>query len=551
MNARLRWMELPREEIVQRSHRVNEDQYADKLAEDVALKRAQHHADDSPKAVAQDALLEQVDQTDAGNVARLYELTSGDVRYVHESKVWIRWNGTHWDYDKSHSEVHRLTLRVAASYRAKATRLEKEANDPSTSNEQRKSLEKAAKSIRKWESQCRSRLRIDAMICLAKRDPRFVISATELDRDPDLLGVANGVVCLRTGTLRKSSRADFILLRSPVAFDPAASTTRLHQFVGEITAYPDGLDGGKVKAQPRPILSHYLQKVCGYWLTGQVKEQVMFMPTGKGANGKNVLVDLFRSVSGGYCEVIPPEVLLASRSASNSEQANPSIRKLAGVRCAISSESKDGAQLDVAVVKRHTGDTAMTARFLHKDPITFDTTHKLVLLTNHPPRVEQMDDAIKGRLHVIPFDMCWNRPGAVDYDPALPDADKDLLDKLKSDAQGALRFFVEGAVAYYREGLKPPPEVLAFTQGYIEEQDTVRLWINEGCETCSTEQGATALQLFNAYQIYCVNEGEQPQVKSVASLGKRLKVLVGPSIRDREGARYGLRPRLINPAPSN
>ncbi len=271
----------------------------------------------------------------------------------------------------------------------------------------------------------------------------------------------------------------------------------------------------------------------------------MFMLSGKGANGKSVLVDVLKLVLGDYCEVVQPEILLSAKAPSSAEQASPSTRKLAGARCVITSESKEGAQLDVAVIKRHTGDSQMTARGLFERPITFDVTHKLILLTNHPPRADHMDDAVKGRLHVVPFDFCWNRPGTTEYDPTLLDADKDLPAKLKAEAEGVLLFFVQGAVTYFQEGLKPPAEVMRFTQGYITSQDTVRRWATEECVSCPIEEGVTAGQLHGAYRAFCIAEGEREQADSAATLGRRLKQMGYQSQRTRDGTRYALRPREL------
>lgn len=521
---------------------ANKRHYEEPLEEVVVLDRARRYEDLEP-AAAPDTVLEQVDQTDAGNVARLWELTQGDARYVYEMDVWIVWSGIRWEFDRSRSALYRRSLAVAATYSKKARRLEKTIEDPSLSPEQRKSLRKGLESLQKWIVQCRNRTRIDAMISLAQKDPRFVISATELDCDPTLMGVSNGVVCLRSGILRPDSRADYILRRSPIAFNPNSNTEAVGRFFTEITSVPDGIDGGKVKPRPRPMLAHHLKKIGGYCLTGLTEQQVMFMYCGKGSNGKSLLVDMQKFVMGEYAEVIQPEVLLSHKAAQSAEQASPSTRKLAGARCAITSESKDGAQLDVAVVKRHTGDSMMTARGLFEQPITFKVTHKLVLLTNYPPRVDQMDEAIKGRLQVIPFDMKWNRPGTAEYDPVLPDADKDLLAKLKAEAEGFLKFFVEGAVLYFNEGLSPPPEVMRYTQGYIASQDTVRRWVGDDCIQCSLEEGATAAQLHAAYRAFCAAEGESEQAATPASLGRRLKQMGYTSQRTRDGARYALRVR--------
>jgi putative DNA primase/helicase len=541
----LRAKGLPQDEIERQCLEANQEHYEAPLNEEEVLDRARRYQEETAKEAAQQsgAVLEQVDQTDAGNVARMYELSKGAFRFVYEQELWIHWTGNRWQHDSTRSALHKLTLQVAGTYAQKARRIQKEIDDPSTSDEQRRGLKSAMDSLKKWVIQCRDRRRLESMIALAQRDPRFVISASELDRDPCLMGVANGVVCLRTGTLRPDSRGDFVLRRSPVVFNPKASTVAIQKFVAEVSSCPDGMDNGKVKARARPALARYIQKFGGYCLTGLINEQVMFMPSGRGSNGKNVLIDALRDVAGDYCEVMPPEILLATKDAKSAEQATPVTRKLAGARCAVTSESKEGARLDVAVVKRHTGDSMMTARDVFEKSVTFDITHKLVLLTNHPPRVDHMDDALKGRLHVIPFDMCWNRPGTTEYDPTIPDADKGLPAKLKAEAEGVLRYFVEGAGLYFKEGLSPPAEVTAFTQGYIAAQDTVRRWLSEECTQCAEGEGTTAAQLHASYRSFCVTEGEREQADNPATLGRRLLQLGYQGRKTREGKVYPLKPK--------
>ncbi len=522
---------------------ANAERYEHPLDADTVVDRARRYAEQPELHPVQydDADLQHVDQTDAGNVARLYEITDGNIRYVFEQRVWIYWDGRRWEYDDGKTELHRNSLMVAGSYMRKVKRIQKEIDDPSSSPDQKKALTEAVKSLEKWIVQCRNKSRIDAMIGLAETDKRFVVFANRLDCDPLLLGVANGVVCLRTGALIPDSRKNFILKRSTVTYDPKAPMDLIKSFIEQISAIPDGLENGKVKSRPRPQLAEYLQRLCGYCLSGLTVEQVMFMFRGNGANGKNVLVDILKYVMGTYAEVVQPEILLTAKTASNAEQASPNTRKLAGIRCAITSESKSGAQLDVAVIKRHTGDSEISARGLFEKPVTFTVTHKLVFLTNHAPLVDHMDDAIKGRLHVIPFDMSWNRPGATDPDPTLPDADKDLLSNLKKHADGVLRFFVEGSVSYFRDGLLPPPEVTSFTRSYIIEQDTVRLWLAEECVQCQTDEGLTAAQLYLSYSRFCSAEGERAQCDSAASLGRMLKHMGYESKRTRDGRRYALK----------
>lgn len=202
-----------------------------------------------------------------------------------------------------------------------------------------------------------------------------------------------------------------------------------------------------------------------------------------------------------------------------------------------------GQRLDTALIKAHTGGGTITARALHENLVEFEMTHKLWLMTNTVPDVEHMDDALKGRLHIIPFDMRWNRPGTTYVDPALPTADKSLMDTLKDESEGIFLWLVRGAMLYLNDGLSPPSEVTAMTRSYIEEQDTVRRWLGTLVK-CSVTDGLLAIDLFAAYEKFCNAEGEPIALKNASALGKELGRRGIQKARTRNGARYSIRGQL-------
>jgi putative DNA primase/helicase len=436
------------------------------------------------------------DRTDMGNVAILADSTNGNLRFVPERKIWLWWDGQCWTPDTGGTRAQTAALKVSEHHFLKAVELRKQLDG--LDDTERKRIEAAAKSVDAWAAQCRNKQRLDNMLTLAKCDARFALPIAMLDTSLDLLGVANGVVDLRTGQLRDASRDDYVTKRSPVKFNPERSAPRWRKFIVEITSDAEGV--------PRPLLGQYVQRLVGYCLTGLTSEHKMFIAVGKGANGKNVLLDMVQRLMGDYCETITPEALMAVRKDFDAERAMPGARKLAGARAAISSESKDGQRLDVAMVKRHTGGGHMTARGLHENAFTFVITHKLWLMTNHKPALDHMDEAMRGRLHMIPFDRCWNRPGHPERNPMLPDGDKSLPEKLTLESDGILTWMVEGAVMYLRDGLEPPKEVVHMTRAYFKDQDPFGIWFDT-CEKCDPKQGVSASDLFTAFGDWCQGEG--------------------------------------------
>lgn len=496
------------------------------------------------------AALDVVDRTDAGNVAVLQQITNGNLRYVLERKSFMAWRDGRWEMDHGSQIAHQQALRVAEEYQRYAQIFRSNAQQAHISEKERKHLEATAKSLENWSRQCRNKPRLDAMLGLAQRDMRFVIQASELDRDPFLLGVANGTVNLRTGLLQPNSRSDFVTKRCPVGFNPTATAPRWQAFISEITSTGGILILGALNRKERRHLARYLQRALGYCLTGSTEEQVMFILIGNGSNGKNVLMDSFKAIGGDYVQTIAPEVLMTAKFENGADQASPSTRILAGARAAISSESKEGQRLDVSVVKRHTGGGFITARGLHESPTTFAITHKILLMTNLEPVVDHMDDATRGRLHMIPFDMQWNRPGTTNPDPNLPDAQKDLMEVLREEREGILLWLVQGAAAYVKEGLSPPTEVIAKTQSFLDSQDSFKQWVG-GYEKCAPCDGATAGVLYDEYLQMCCEEALPRQIASAAALGKKLKASGYENLKARDGMKYGLRKKkLVDDPPA-
>jgi len=476
-----------------------------------------------------------VDMTDAGNVNALYEETRGDLRYIVERRHWMRWNGQTWRIDESGSAAAGAAQAVAERYLREAKRLEADADR--AAGEDRKRLVKLAESHRAWANRCRNRTGVDNMLSLAARDDRFTINVSELDQDRWALGVFNGVVDLRTGQLRPSGRDDFITKRSPLAFNAAAKAPRWERFVDEITALP--APGGRFMF--RPELADYLRRAVGYWATGSVQEQKMFVCVGEGSNGKSVLFDVLAEVLGPYGVAIPPDAMMATGRDADGERPTPFARSLAGARLAYGSEAKEGQKLNAAWVKKQTGDAKLTARGLHENAFTFEITHKLALLTNHEPHLDHMDQAARGRIHTIPFDVRWNRPGVPSRDPRLPDGDKGLMQALRAEAEGILAWMVRGAVAYARHGLEPPQEVAARTLAYFQEQDAFAQWLAT-MERCPAKGGTGAQALFVAFQAWCVGEGiSDPAPATQRAFSKALQMQGIESVRVASGSSWGLR----------
>src|SRR5262249_52893660 len=154
----------------------------------------------------------------------------------------------------------------------------------------------------KWALASEAEKHINAMIALARSEPGIPICHSDLDANPWLLNCPNGTLDLQTGKLRPHCRDDLITKLCPTPYDENA----------ECDLWVESL---KTIFNQKIELVHYFQRLCGYSLTGIVREQILPIGWGTGSNGKSLVFDTVLSVLGSdYACVGARELLMRGRS---------------------------------------------------------------------------------------------------------------------------------------------------------------------------------------------------------------------------------------------
>jgi putative DNA primase/helicase len=143
-----------------------------------------------------------------------------------------------------------------------------------------------------------------------------------------------------------------------------------------------------------------------------------------------------------------------------------------------------------------------------KDWFQFRPTHKLVVVGNHAPTIGTVDEALRRRLHMVPF---VHKPEAID--PTLGE-------RLRSEVAGVLAWMLEGFKQWQANGLAPPASVIDATNTYFEEQDTVGTWLADCCKLQPNEWTSSS-DLFNSWKHWCEQNGIAP--KSMKRLAPELQ----------------------------
>jgi putative DNA primase/helicase len=396
-------------------------------------------------------------QTDVGNAEMFASASSDDLRYDHQRGRWLAWRKHWWSSDNVGSVYQRA--KSVARMRAQLA--------SNISDEKKQTAEFA------WAFRSEARARIEAMLRLAEAEYPLFDSGEGWDANPMLLGVANGVIDLRTGILRDGLQADKITLHSDITFDPSAQCPRWLQFLGEVFGNDQQL-------------IEYVQRAIGYSLTGDTREQCLFFCYGSGANGKSTLLEILRRIIGSYAHTLPFSAFeLTSRTSIPNDLAS-----MAGKRFVTALETNEAAQLNEARIKMLTGCDPVSARLLYHEHFTFVTSAKIWLAFNHQPEVHDDSHGFWRRLKLIPFHQRFEGSAI----------DKDLLAKLLVEAPGILAWAVQGALKWLREGLgEPPAAVREATNGYRDDSDPIGEFIAECC-VVSPGAIATAGGIWELYQ---------------------------------------------------
>jgi putative DNA primase/helicase len=272
------------------------------------------------------------------------------------------------------------------------------------------------------------------------------IQADDLDAREDLLLVANGVVNLRTGELMEPRPSMFLSQRVPVRYDPSASAPRWERFVEEVMS-----EDAEMAA--------FMKRLTGYGVTGSTAEQCFAIFHGTGANGKSIFMDALTAVFGPVTKTVPFSVF--ENSGHGGGGPSPELARLRGARLTLTSEGEHGAPIREALVKSLTGGDTITARHLYREEMEFQPRHLILMASNYKPRFLGSDEGLWRRVKLIPFARFF-RP---------EERDHYLSQTLRGEAEGILRWAVEGAVEWYAGGLQDPALVREATEEYRDDSD--------------------------------------------------------------------------------
>lgn len=397
--------------------------------------------DDRPPAFSDEAL-----------ALRFAEQHKDELRYVAKWGRWLLWDGQRWKFEDTLKafDMARAVCREVAKTCDKDTLARGIAGAPTVAAVER----------------------------LAKADRRLAATADQWDADPWLLNTPAGVIDLRTGKDRLHDRGDHITKITAVA--PGIGCPTWYDFLDRVTDQDNELQG-------------FLQRMAGYALTGNTREHAMFFLYGPDSNGKSVFINTLSGIAADYATTAPMETFIASRT----DRHPTDLAGLRAARLVTATETEEGRRWAESKIKALTGGDKIAARFMRQDFFEFTPQFKLLIAGNHKPGLRNIDEAIRRRLHLVPFTVTIPKG----------ERDKDLSEKLRAEWPGILAWMIEGAIEWHAAGLEPPAAVLAATEEYLAEEDAIERWIRERCTKAPACQ-ALSTALYRDWKEWSEASGE-------------------------------------------
>jgi putative DNA primase/helicase len=382
------------------------------------------------------------------------------LRYVPQ-RGWLRWDGQRWRHvaDVLVMEMARVVCREIAA-RAR----QDDALTPGMKD--------------RLPRQIASAKTVAAVEKMGRGAHEHHCGVEQWDANPWLLTTPGGTVDLRNGELRPHRRED--LITKLAGATPRGDCPTWERFIDRVT-------GGD------PGLKDYLQRTTGYALVGDASEECLIYVYGPGGNGKGTFLGTVTAILGEYAATASADTFMQATG----DRHPTDLARLDGARCVVSQEVDEGKHWDEARIKSLTGRDVITARYMRRDFFEFRPVFTLIIAGNHRPGLKTVDEAIRRRFHLVPFDV------------TIPPEERDpgLKDALLAERDGIMAWAVAGCLAWQRQRLSPPESVLAATGDYLREEDTFGQWLTECCVVGADHEERSG-NLYDSFRAWKAGRGE-------------------------------------------
>lgn len=297
----------------------------------------------------------------------------------------------------------------------------------------------------------------------------------KIDSQYNLLGFEDGVYDLDKGEFRKAKPEEYVSMTTKYKFPQVNDEIQneIKKILREMFRTDEDYES--------------LLFELSYGLHGYKKYDIISIWTGRGGNGKSILMEMLKQGLGEYYEE------LSSGYFTNYDEKSsapcPELLALKGVRIVNTNEIGCEQKLLINKLKKIT--TSIDGRNLFKKgKISFKPQFLSILQANDLPMLSRVDDAIERRMNIRRFPYCFraensmNLPEIKIYNPNLQ---RDIFEKRYGEQ------LILILIEYYKDKVRDSRRFMQSesikeeTKIYLEESNPVLLWLKENYEITNDE----------------------------------------------------------------
>ena len=321
-----------------------------------------------------------------------------------------------------------------------------------------------------------------------------VVKDVDFKPDTNYVCFLNGALDMTTFELVPHSPHFHLRSGRPAVWDENAKSPVFEKFLHDVFRYDKDRDEKK----------QFVLEWMGLCLVPDTTFEKFVVCVGEGGNGKSVLLKLMAELLGHENVYSAPIQRLGNRRA---------LAELDGKLLLTSSEINENTVMDDGILKQIVSGDTVEAERKYEHPFTYTPVARIMLATNHLPKLRDVTHAFFRRLVMLRF----NRNFTTD------EMDMNLTAKLKGELSGIFTMAVTGLRTLRERGqfIDPTSSVEASVE-YRENSDFVKLFAVEALQP-TDDKGMRPAAVYDLYLKWCKAHGFKAE--NNITLGKQLKRL--------------------------